>query len=311
MKKVFLIIISLYLIIGTILILTIDEKNEVIDYFTMPQNYSRLMTEDEILSFSLFISEKNTFITDKQNITSASLKGNLNEVEVDITSIDLIEENTLFQDNLYYLYSIKISFSSVELKDIDFFIEETKLILNYVNEECIELDIGNLYLSFREINQSNHLDIVNMFGLINKIEGEKYILGIIVKFDKFTSEEIIIKSISSNNNVFKISLGDLYEGEIKLASDTLIEEIIPGYYDLMTIKDQDLLLNDDLYYLIPLIYQENFEKLYRFPLTITYIYNEKEYELIIDDYLFFDEMIRLDDYDENIRKYQYNYEEPY
>jgi hypothetical protein len=299
------------LIIGTILILTIDEKNEVIDYFTMPQNYSRLMTEDEILSFSLFISEKNTFITDKQNITSASLKGNLNEVEVDITSIDLIEENTLYQDNLYYLYSIKISFSSVELKDIDFFIEETKLILNYVNEECIELDIGNLYLSFREINQSNHLDIVNMLGLINKIEGEKYILGIIVKFDKFTSEEIIIKSVSSNNNVFKISLGDLYEGEIKLASDTLIEEIIPGYYDLMTIKDQNLLLNDELYYLIPLIYQGNFEKLYRFPLTITYIYNETEYELIIDDYLFFDEMIRLDDYDENIRKYQYNYEEPY
>jgi hypothetical protein len=311
MKKVFLIIISLFLIIGTILILTIDEKNEVIDYFTMPQNYSRLMTEDEILSFSLFISEKNTFITDKQNITSASLKGNLNEVEVDITSIDLIEENTLYQDNLYYLYSIKISFSSVELKDIDFFIEETKLILNYVNEECIELDIGNLYLSFREINQSNHLDIVNMLGLINKIEGEKYILGIIVKFDKFTSEEIIIKSVSSNNNVFKISLGDLYEGEIKLASDTLIEEIIPGYYDLMTIKDQNLLLNDELYYLIPLIYQGNFEKLYRFPLTITYIYNETEYELIIDDYLFFDEMIRLDDYDENIRKYQYNYEEPY
>jgi hypothetical protein len=292
MKKVFLIIISLFLIIGTILILTIDEKNEVIDYFTMPQNYSRLMTEDEILSFSLFISEKNTFITDKQNITSASLKGNLNEVEVDITSIDLIEENTLYQD-------------------IDFFIEETKLILNYVNEECIELDIGNLYLSFREINQSNHLDIVNMLGLINKIEGEKYILGIIVKFDKFTSEEIIIKSVSSNNNVFKISLGDLYEGEIKLASDTLIEEIIPGYYDLMTIKDQNLLLNDELYYLIPLIYQGNFEKLYRFPLTITYIYNETEYELIIDDYLFFDEMIRLDDYDENIRKYQYNYEEPY
>jgi len=311
MKKGFLIIIFLYLIVGTILVLTINEKSEVIDYFTMPQNYSRLMTKDEELSFSLFISEKNTFITDKENITNASLIGKINEVKVDITSIDLIEENTLFQNNLYYLYSIKISFSSVELKDIDFLIEETKLILNYVNEECIELDIGNLYLSFKEVNQSNHLDIVNMFGLINQIEGEKYILGVIVKFNKFTSEEIIVKSISSNNNVFEISLGDCFESEIKLESTAQIEDIIPGFNNLGTAKDQDLILKDDLYYLIPLIYHESYEKLYRFPLIITYIYNETEYELIIDDYLFFDEMIRLDDYDENIRKYQYNYEEPY
>ena len=311
MKKGFLIVILLYLIAGTILVLTIDEKSETIDYFTMPQYYSRLMTKDENLSFSLFISESSTFITDKQNITSASLKGNPNEVKVDIASIDLVEENIEFQDNLYYLYSIKISFSSVELNDMDFLIEEAKLILNYVNEECIELDVGNLYLSFREVNQSNHLDIVNMYGLINKVEEEKYILGIIVKFDKFTSEEIKIKSITSNNNVFMISLGDCYKSESKLESDALIEEMIPGFYDLNTEKDEDLLLNEDLYYLIPLIYQENLEKLYRFPLTITYVYNETEYELIIDDYLFFDEMIRLDDYDENIRKYQYNYEEPY
>ena len=311
MKKVFLTLISLYLIIGTILILTIDEKSEVIDYFTMPQNYSRLMTKDEILSFSLFISESNTFITDKQNITSASLKGNLNEVNVDIDSIDLAEENIEFQSDLYYLYTIKVSFSSVELNEIDFLLEETKLILNYVNEESIELEIGNLYLSFREINQSNHLDIVNMYGLINEIDKERYILGIIVKFDKFTREEIKIKTIASNNNVFKLSLGDLYKSEHKLDSDTPIEEVISGYYDFMTVKDQDFLLDDDFYYLIPLIYQENFEKLYRFPLIITYIYNEIEYEFIIDDYLFFDEMIRLDDYDENIRKYQYNYKEPY
>ncbi|MDT8337469.1 MAG: hypothetical protein RQ856_06560, partial [Candidatus Izemoplasmatales bacterium] len=68
MKRVILIIIGLYLVIGTILVITYKENPKAVNYFTLKQNYSRLMLEDELLVVSLFIDRNDSFITEENMI---------------------------------------------------------------------------------------------------------------------------------------------------------------------------------------------------------------------------------------------------
>jgi hypothetical protein len=83
-----------------------------------------------------------------------------------------------------------------------------------------------------------------------------------------------------------------------------------GSFDYFGDKSEGLInIEEGYYFIIPFRYYQTAEKLFRFPLEIHYQYQGDEYSFLIDDYLFFDEMIRLDDYHDDAVKYQYSYQQ--
>jgi len=307
MKKLFFGIIGIYLVVGSILILTMKEKVDIVNYFTIKQNYSRLMTENETLFVSLFIDSDKSFITHTQNIVSSSLKNEDSLIAVDILRIDKSDEDIVYSGRNYSLYNIEIDFTQVKVTNLFLGMKDCMLAINYVNEVSLALEIGDVWLDFREISPSNHFDYNNLYAVINDLEGSEYITALVFRFESMTNYPIIIKNIRTVDSNISFDLNNVYMSEEKIAPQALMSELIPDYEMFNEVDQGEFSLENELYYLIPLVYREK-NKIYRFPIIIDYSYNDSDYTLIIDDYLFFDEMIDLNEQSDKIREYQYHYQ---
>lgn len=307
MKKLFFWIIGIYLVVGSILILTMKEKEDIVNYFTIKQNYSRLMTENETLFVSLFIDSDKSFITHTQNIVSSSLKNEDSLIAVDILRIDKSDEDIVYSGRNYSLYNIEIDFTQVKVTNLFLGMKDCMLAINYVNEVSLALEIGDVWLDFREISPSNHFDYNNLYAVINDLEGSDYITALVFRFESMTNYPINIKNIRTVDSNISFDLNNVYMSEEKISPQALMSEIIPDYEMFNEVDPGEFSLENELYYLIPLVYREK-NKIYRFPIIIDYSYNDSDYTLIIDDYLFFDEMIDLNEQSDKIREYQYHYQ---
>ncbi|MDD3711945.1 MAG: hypothetical protein PHZ28_00435 [Candidatus Izemoplasmatales bacterium] len=307
MKKLFFLIIGIYLVVGSILILTMKEKATVVNYFTIKQNYSRLMTENETLFVSLFIDSDESFITHTQNIASSSLKNEDSLIAVDILRIDKNDGDIVYSGRSYSLYNLEIDFTQIKVTDLFLGMKDCFLTINYVNDVSLELEIGDVWLDFREINPSNHFDYNNLYAVINDFEGSDYINALVFRFESLTNFPITIKNIRTLDSNYSFDLNSVYVSEEKIAPQTLLTEIIPDYEMFNEVDQGEFLLESEYYYVIPMVYREK-SKIYRFPIIIDYSYNDSDYTLIIDDYLFFDEMIDLNEQSDKIREYQYHYQ---
>ena len=307
MKKLFFLIIGIYLVVGCILILTMKEKVGIVNYFTIKQNYSRLMTENETLFVSLFIDSDKSFITHTQNIASSSLKNEDILIAVDILGIEKSDEDIVYSGRNYSLYNIEIDFSQVKVTDLFLGMKDCILAINYVNEVSLALEIGDVWLDFREISPSNHFDYNNLYAIINDFEGSDYINALVFRFESLTNFPLVVKNIRTIDPNFSFDLASVSISEEKIAPQAHLSKIIPDYEMFKEVEQSEFSLESELYYIIPLVYREK-SKIYRFPIFIDYSYNDSDYTLIIDDYLFFDEMIDLNEQSDKIRKYQYHYQ---
>ena len=65
-------------------------------------DYSRLMSEEETISFSVFIDNNKNFLIDKNNISSLSLRNNEIVISLDLIEFSEVENNIKFQNKFYY-----------------------------------------------------------------------------------------------------------------------------------------------------------------------------------------------------------------
>ena len=149
MKKILFGIVIIFILFSIIMII-IDENNEdVINYFTLKQNYSRIISDGEVLDISVFIDCDKTFLTDKASITSASIISEMTELSVNVRNVEKVDEGLLFEEKLYNLYAFSLEFSDISMSDIDLEFLDSKLEVNYLNGETFDFYIGNLWLSFK------------------------------------------------------------------------------------------------------------------------------------------------------------------
>lgn len=306
MKRLIFLLIVVYLIVGALLLIFLEEKSERIDYFTVDMDYSRMMSSEETLSFSIFIDNNQNFLIDKSNITSVAISND--DMEVSVSLIDLFEaeNNIKYQDNLYYQFIVEVGFSEVSLVGLDLTIEKAMLNINYINGETIKVSIGDLYLTFKEIEIDNYLDYVSLSCLTEIVDEQEYVGAVVIRFNNLTNQDIEIIDVTSNNQKFRFSSKNYYFAEEKPTG--FVSDIIDNYLD-MEVEKEIFVINENGYYVIPIVYIDGFDKIFRFPIVIEYQYNNALYELYIDDYLFLNEMVNFDEYVGNINTYIYQYQE--
>ena len=307
MKRIIISSLAIYALIAIVLFVSIKDSNKDISILAFSKNYSRLMTESETLAIPLYLSEDNSFLTEKTNITNLTICDDYNEIAATIKSIEQEDVKSQFQGKEYYTFIFEISFDWPNLANLQFELNDAKMNIFYMNGEEFNFSIGNLYLSFMDINQSNFLDLVNLSGIVNEIENEKYLVALNLRFMNLSNHEIKINQISTNTDKLKLDLGNLLEKQSTYEVNVDFKEVIADYDHLGSADEAAYVLNDDFYLVIPLLYEGNFIKINRFPLFIEYEYNNKVQILIIDDFLFFNERINLDNYADEITEYLYIY----
>lgn len=306
MKKIIFFAVGLYIVIGTVLIFVIDEKKNEIKYFTVDLDYSRLMTDSESLTFSIFFNDNTNFLVDENNVSSIALRNYDTEISLDLISFTEVDSNLQYKDELYFQYLVEVKFETVNMVGLNLVIEDAFLDISYINSESISVSVGDLYLTFSSLKIDNYLDYKSLSGLTEVIQGKEYLAGVMIKFNNLTNREIIISDIYTNNEKIGFNLKDYYYSDIKPSGK--ISEIISDY-EFLTLEKGTVVLNDEGYYVFPIIYLSGFEKVFRFPLFIEYSYNGSTYKLVIDDYLFLNETVNFDEYVGNINSYIYQYQE--
>jgi hypothetical protein len=309
MKKIVLGAILLFALFSIIMIILDEDKKDLVNYFTLKQNFSRIISEGENFDVSVFIDSDESFLTDRESITSARIVSEMTELSVDIEKIEKVDDNLLFEEKLYNLYVFSLEFSDVSLNDIDLEFLNSELEVSYVNGDEIEFYLGNIWLSFKNIEVNNHFDISHMYAITDYVTDERVITALVLKFDKYVDQTITISDINSMNKVFGLDLENSYKSLDRINTPLEVNEIL-GSFDYFGDKSEGLInIEEGYYFIIPFRYYQKAEKLFRFPLEIHYQYQGDEYSFLIDDYLFFDEMIRLDDYHDDAVKYQYSYQQ--
>ncbi len=309
MRRIFLLAIILFSTLSIFLISINEELPESISIISLSKEYSRIITPEEVVSIPIYISDSNTFIIDNDLIESASLENSYNQLaieSIDIRSTNYVEE---YDDIKYSLFFFDISFPPTLVTDYFMDFSSAYLNLIYLNQDNINIEIGNLYLRFSEITNNNHIDLFRMYSLTSINNDIEFISGIILGIENFTGEEIVINSIEFGTN--KISSG---LNEIKLLNDPPdytenIDTVLGYQYDFYQteIIDTSFVLNQDKLLLVPIKYSVNPFSINRFPLIISYDYLDMNYKYTIDDFQFFSSKLTIGENNGKLREFTYYY----
>ncbi|MBI9009716.1 MAG: hypothetical protein JEZ05_06775 [Tenericutes bacterium] len=309
MRKVFTVTIALFMVIGAVLIVIFDKEFETtLSILTIKQNYQRLMTEGEKLSLTVYLSSEDSFMTDMNNIDSMYLFDNENEIEVGLSKISYLDYKEKYQDIDYFAYVIDINFSVVSISDFILELENAYLEIHYLNTEVIDLEIGDIYLNFADYVNPSYIDIDRMFGLYKTTEFE-YLSAVILGMNNFTGMDIIIKKIETGNKEISLDL----KHSIILSDipdyQADIDDLLGYNYDAMSLTEatDGININENSILCIPLLYGNELTRINRFPLIITYLYNQTEYRYYMDDFQFNSLVLGLEANSGRIREFVYHY----
>jgi hypothetical protein len=253
------------------------------------------------------LSSNISFLSSIDSISSIYIISSNNEIEVSIGDIREVGK-VLKGNDEYYLYYYDILFDRITINEVEF--TDAKLSILYMNDEVMQISIGNIYLRFQEPTSNNLFDFYNAYITVKKIDNYEYISGLVLGLENYTNEEIFIHSISLGSNVLELDINNsiVINEQIEYTAD--IDNILGFHYDPINtiISANSISLIDKNLYFIPFKYTTEITDLKRFPMFIQYEYQNELNELIIDDFMYasdnFDLNVKASDIDEYIYYYK-------
>ena len=227
MFKKIIIITSVILVVtlGFFIIASIPKK---INLTVIPEAHSfvSLLDEEESLTFSILINQKNTYITEVANIKAAYIcdneEDNLYPIKID--DITYVDKQRINKDT-YYVYNFTFKSQSIES---EFTLTKAYLLLDY--KACkMKVYIGS-FSSYKVTSYNNDmLRINNLKGIVNINEGKKVLVGVKFRFKNETKNEVTITNIKPLNKVLVVNYCEVNDKEVP--SQTNINELISKPYE--------------------------------------------------------------------------------
>jgi uncharacterized protein YxeA len=309
MRRAFTIVIAIFLVAAGGFIMFYDkDTDDILSILTIKQNYQRLITEDEELSITIYLSNEKSFVSDMDNVDSLYLKDEFTEMEVGISDLRSLEYTEEYQNTEYYAYVLDLNFDIVSIDNFLIELEDGHLEIFYKNGENVNLEIGDLYLNFTDYSNPAYIDVHRMFAMYKEADFE-YISGIVLGVANKTGMEVTITNIEVGNNEASLDINN----SIRLSElpdyQADINDLLGYDYnsigEISQTSDIDLLQENLLF--IPFKYSVNHINIYRFPLIIEFSYNQNIYKYYVDDFQFNSQTLGLEANSGRIREFIYNY----
>lgn len=306
MKKIFFIIIVTYLLLSGVLYFVFkNQKQDEVKILSLMKDYSRVITKGEVIDIPVYINSDTSFLTSLDNITKSRIISDLDETEINISRIRKTNTVRNYEGEAFYLYYFAIDFSSVYTDKLTLKLEKAVINVLFVNDVNLELKIGDMFLTFDNLEQTSLIDFTRMYSIHNN----GAISGLYIEITNDGESPIEITSIDllnpnimvDMNTIEVVSEPPYYLGDMEVlvdGYDMVIEERKSQKSYLLT-RNQTLIL--------PINHLDNLNYIDRFPLIFTYIYENVSYQYLIDDYIFYETETDLENsrYDIDINQYKY------
>lgn len=289
MRRIFVSVIAVFIIGAAILISLEYHWEKSISVITILQSYSRLITDPkEELSIPIHVSNPDSFLTDLESIDYASLLSDTNEIEVIISDIRETNQTENLDTSVYTLFYLDLQFAYEFVTDdfLDFI--HARLTITYVNGDQLSLEVGDISLMFREIQESAHIDLFRLGAQRTDSDDGDYICGVYIGFQNQSGSDVTIRQVDIGFETILLDLNASVFLNAVPEEGMTVDDILGFAYDpVQGIQETDVLLVQNCLLFLPLDYQEGIERIHRFPIIITYEYQEEEYQYLIDDFIFF------------------------
>lgn len=309
MRRWFFLVIGVFIVGGCILVWSSPDKESSVELLTVDQPYARVITnQDETISIPVYLSTTDSFLLEPETIDKASIKTKTTQLSVTILAIQEMNHQEEYMGHIYSEFQYEIGFDYQMNSEEVFSLEQAKLSITYINGETIELEIGDLYLMFHEVSYNEQLELYRMFAMTQVYNGLEYTSGIVIGLNNLTDSSIQITSMTNLVSGMLFDLTDAVIIDDSLDIHTPMREILNDDFDLFAINQYENsieVVNNHLL-LVPLQY-EALVQVGRFPLVITYQYQNQTYQYLIDDFMFYQTNRSLEDENGNIRQCVYQY----
>lgn len=309
MRRWFFLIIGAFIVGGFILIWSSSDKENTVELLTVARPYARVITkQDETISIMVYSSTTDSFLLEPNAIDKASIRTNTTRLSVRILHIEDLNHHEDYMGQTYHQFQYEIGFNYEMSSEEVFSLEEAILSITYINGETIELEIGDLYLLFHEVAYSEHLELYRLYAMTQVLNEMEYTSGIVIGLNNLTDSPIKITSISNLVSGMQFDLFDACMIDDSINIHTPIDELLTNEFNLFAVNQQESeieVVNNHLL-LVPLQY-EALKQVGRFPLVITYQYQDQTYQYLIDDFMFYQTNRSLEDENGNIRQCVYQY----
>jgi len=309
MRRWFFLAIGVFIVGGFILVWSFPEKENTVELLTVAKPYARVITnQDETISIPVYFSSTDSFLLEPEAIDKASIQTDTTQLSVTILAIQEKNHQEKYMGQLYNEFQYEIGFDYQMNSEEVFSLKQAILSITYINGETIELKIGDLYLMFHEVAYNEHLELYRMFAMTQVFNGLEYTSGVVIGLNNLTDSSIQITSMTNLVSGIQFDLIDAILVDDSIDIHTPMEEILQNEFDLSPSNQYGSaieVVNDHLL-LVPLQY-EALVQVGRFPVVITYQYQNQTYQYLIDDFMFYQTNRSLEDENGNIRQCIYQY----
>ena len=307
-KYLFIILIALALFATTFSVIYLSRGSETYKVTTIKSSYNvlSLTTETDEIVIPLYSNNKKCDLVNKDKVANCSIcdlgednvfKLELNEVYPSGNILQISGED-------FYEYNFRFTFKGEFKEELKATIEKAYLKIE-MKEKEIKLCIGSLsyYKVLNYNDENNSLDLVCLKAIVNELDEEKSIVGVVIGLKNNSKSDLTINNI----NLLDINL-KAANGEVKIISEVPqstsdINTLLGyeyNYRELVNNNELSILIdsNETKYLLIPL---KRVGEIYtnRFGLEIDYLFRGDEKTYYVDDFLYFksNQNLKMEDFD--------------
>ena len=278
------------IILAFIFVYVFTKKYDDVKIISIRKEYNLVFDkEDDVLEVPLYLSRKNTFLSNIDQISQIYLS---NDDTKFVAYAERVDEGIELEYNKekYYEYIYNLSFNAYDEFSEPIFMPDAKINIIYKNDESISLGIGNMCLYFNKKNNSlNDLIVTKLSSVTNVIDDKETIVGINIKLYNNTSDVISLNSIKLYNKFYDF---DYMNYENKTVDNFLnLKERNNDYsYTALSIPTGDMKYKinpeESFEAFIPMKYIKNIYIVDRLPLYIDYQISDESKTYVLDDFQF-------------------------
>lgn len=295
-RLIFVSLIVIAFIVVVTIISVFTKKKEEFYLTIVPKSYC-FVTDNKVdkeLEAMVYVTNKESFITDKDQITNAYIesRNRLDKLKIYLKSISDCNITKVINKKIYYLFSFVFTLPQVDATNYDLCINDAILLLECINDE-IEIKLGSFY--YYKIpyfgDESENLSISKLKGIVNYVNANKTLVGLVLGLRNNSKDDITITSIDIFDKTIHPSMSDIKLIDDDVSSSDNLSGLLGYEYNIYKEEDKeakDIVIYKDetVNYLIPLKYINDYI-IDSASMVINYQVNNKDYSYYLDNITLF------------------------
>lgn len=277
------------------------QEDVTLEITTSPNIYSYKKTsETEVFHIKLMLNQNDPYYFYKESIDSSALTNGEERIP-----LYLYESH--IEETIGGMYLVDLSYQiGFDANDYTIMFENAYLEIQFTNNEEVSLYIGEFNYMFA--SSDSGLTYHNVHGTYGYVDNTNTVTGIVIELENNLPSNIMITDF------------EVFSSSVDVHNDYVIEVMreIDPFENVETILDQEYFFYDiaqenlsifmqsreQKTLFCPLVYNGEIHYIHRFTLIITYLENNEEKRLIIDDFPFMATTHFSDEFKEGYQTYE-------